>query len=59
MEQQEILRRIPKVDELLALAAERGRLRAMTDTIPPAAIRDAVRGELEALRARILSGALT
>ena len=59
MEQQEILRRIPKVDELLALAEERGRLDAMTDTIPPAAIRDAVRGELEALRSRILSGALT
>lgn len=56
MERQDILRRIPKVDELLGRAAELGILEAMTDRMPPAAFRDAVREELEALRKKLLSG---
>ena len=59
MEQQEMLRKIPKVDELLTLAEETGRMAAMTDIIPPAAVRDAIRDELEALRGNILAGDLT
>lgn len=58
MERQALLRSIPKVDELLALAEEQGRVAAMTDIIPPAAVRDAVREELDTLRGRILSGGL-
>lgn len=53
-----MLRGIPKVDELLMLAEETGRVGAMTDTTPPSAIRDAVRDELEALREKILAGDL-
>lgn len=56
MEQQKLLRNIPKVDELLTLAGETGRLYDMTEIIPPSAIRDAIREELEELRGRILSG---
>ena len=59
MERQEMLRKIPKVDELLTLAEETGRMAAMTDIIPPAAVRDAIRDELEALRGNILAGDLT
>lgn len=54
-----MLRKIPKVDELLTLAEETGRMAAMTDVIPPAAVRDAIRDELEALRGNILAGDLT
>ena len=54
-----MLRKIPKVDELLTLAEETGRMAAMTDIIPPAAVRDAIRDELEALRGSILAGDLT
>jgi L-seryl-tRNA(Ser) seleniumtransferase len=54
-----MLRKIPKVDELLTLAEETGRMAAMTDIIPPAAVRDAIRDELEALRGNILAGDLT
>ena len=59
VERQEMLRKIPKVDELLTLAEETGRMAAMTDIIPPAAVRDAIRDELEALRGNILAGDLT
>lgn len=58
MERQQLLRGIPKVDELLTLAEETGKLRGMTEVIPPSAVRDAVREELEILRGDILSGAL-
>lgn len=58
MQTQEILRRIPKVDELLAKAEELGILNNSTDSIPHAAFRDAVRKELDGLREKILSGAL-
>ena len=54
-----MLRKIPKVDELLTLAEETDRMAAMTDIIPPAAVRDAIRDELEALRGNILAGDLT
>ena len=54
-----MLRKIPKVDELLTLAEETGRMATMTDIIPPAAVRDAIRDELEALRGNILAGDLT
>lgn len=54
-----MLRKIPKVDELLTLAEETGRMAAVTDIIPPAAVRDAIRDELEALRGNILAGDLT
>ena len=47
MEQQKLLRNIPKVDELLTLAGETGRLYDMTEIIPPSAIRDAIREELD------------
>lgn len=57
MERQELLRRIPKVDELLARAEELGIL--PSEAIPPAAFRDAVREELEELRGKLLSGALS
>jgi len=56
MERQDILRKIPKVDELLTRADEMGILRGVADIIPPAAYRDAVRAELEELRGKILSG---
>ncbi|MDE6934166.1 MAG: L-seryl-tRNA(Sec) selenium transferase [Oscillospiraceae bacterium] len=59
VERQEMLRKIPKVDELLTLAEETGRMATMTDIIPPAAVRDAIRDELEALRGNILAGDLT
>ena len=52
MEQQHILRKIPKVDELLNHPA----LSALD--LPARTLREAVREELEALRSRVLSGAL-
>ena len=52
MEQQGILRKIPKVDELLSHPA----LSALD--LPAGSVRDAVRRELEALRSQVLSGAL-
>ena len=52
MEQQGILRKIPKVDELLGHPA----LSALD--LPAGSVRDAVRRELEALRSQVLSGAL-
>ena len=55
MEKQEILRKIPKVDELMALAGA-GDPHDLGDIIPAAAIRDAIREELSALREKILSG---
>ena len=52
MEQQGILRKIPKVDELLGHPA----LSALD--LPAGSVRDAVRRELETLRSQVLSGAL-
>jgi len=51
MERQDILRGIPKVDELLEAMAGLG--------LPAPAVRDAVRAELEALRQGILAGEIT
>ena len=53
MEQQSILCKIPKVDELLNLPPLSGM------DLPGGSLRDAVRRELEALRGQVLSGALT
>ena len=52
MERKEILRHIPKVDELLAHES----LVALAAELPAAAVREAVRAELDALRQSILSG---
>ena len=52
MERQEILRRIPKVDELM----QREAVLALREELPTAAVRAAVRSELEALRQAILAG---
>ena len=52
MERQEILRRIPKVDELM----QREAILALREELPTAAVRAAVRSELEALRQAILAG---
>lgn len=54
MEQKELLRQIPKVDELLGQAP----LAALAERLPGPAVRDAVRAELDALRRRILAGEL-
>jgi len=51
--QKEMLRAIPKVDELMRLEP----LQALARELPQAAVRSAVREELESLRRRILSGA--
>ena len=55
MEQKDILRHIPKVDELLAHES----LVSLSASLPVAAVREAVRAELEALRRGILSGEIT
>lgn len=55
MERQDILRGIPKVDELLA----REPLPALAEELTEAAVLDAVRGELEALRRAVLAGEIT
>ena len=52
MNQKELLRAIPKVDELL----KRPELSELLETLSPTVLKDAVRGELEALRRAILSG---
>ena len=52
MEQQDMLRAIPKVDELLGMEP----LQALAGQTPAPALREAVREELEALRRRILAG---
>lgn len=52
MEQQDMLRAIPKVDELLGMEP----LQALAGQMPAPALREAVRKELEALRRRILAG---
>lgn len=52
MEQQDMLRAIPKVDELLGMEP----LQALAGQMPAPALREAVREELEALRRRILAG---
>lgn len=52
MEQQDMLRAIPKVDELLGMEP----LQALAEQTPAPALREAVREELEALRRRILAG---
>lgn len=54
MEQQHLLRSIPKVDELLSEASG-----VAWEALSPAAVRDGVRGALDALREGILSGALS
>ena len=54
MEQQHLLRSIPKVDELLSEASG-----GAWEALSPAAVRDGVRGALDALREGILSGALS
>ena len=54
MEQQHLLRSIPKVDELLSEASG-----GTWEALSPAAVRDGVRGALDALREGILSGALS
>lgn len=55
MEQKELLRKIPKVDELLRTPI----LQQLSAQMPPAVLKDAVRGELDGLRRRILDGSLT
>jgi len=52
VEQQDMLRAIPKVDELLGMEP----LQALAGQTPAPALREAVREELEALRRRILAG---
>ena len=52
MDRQEMLRSIPKVDELMRLDP----LQALARELPQTALRDAVRTELEELRRGILSG---
>lgn len=52
MEQQALLRAIPKVDELLGAQA----LQALAGQMPAPVLRDAAREELDALRRRILAG---
>ena len=52
MERQEMLRGIPKVDELMQQAA----ILALREALPTAAVRAAVREELEGLRQSILAG---
>lgn len=52
MERQELLRKIPKVDELM----REGALLEVSGEIPASAVRDAVREELDALRRAILAG---
>ena len=52
MERQEMLRGIPKVDELM----QRDAILALREGLPTAAVRTAVREELEALRRAILAG---
>lgn len=52
MEQQDMLRAIPKVDELLGMEP----LQALAGQTPAPALREAVREELETLRRRILAG---
>lgn len=52
MERQEMLRGIPKVDELMQQEA----ILALREELPTAAVRAAVRSELEALRQAILAG---
>ena len=52
MERQEMLRGIPKVDELM----QREAILALREALPTAAVRAAVREELEGLRQSILAG---
>ena len=52
MERQEILRGIPKVDELM----QKADILALREELPTAAVRAAVREELDGLRRSILSG---
>ena len=52
VEQQDMLRAIPKVDELLGMEP----LQALAGQMPAPACGEAVREELEALRRRILAG---
>lgn len=52
MERQEILRGIPKVDELM----QKADILALREDLPTAAVRAAVREELDGLRRSILSG---
>ena len=52
MERQEMLRGIPKVDELM----QQETILALREDLPTAAVRTAVREELEALRQAILAG---
>lgn len=52
MDRQEMLRAIPKVDELMRLDP----LQALAQELPQPVVRDAVRTELEALRRSILAG---
>ncbi len=54
MERQDLLRKIPKVDELLGQPP----LSALAEELPAGAVRDAVREELEELRRQVLSGGL-
>jgi len=55
MEQKEILRHIPKVDELLAHSS----IIALNEELTSGIIRDAIRAELDALRAAVLAGEVT
>ena len=55
MEIRDILRHIPKVDELLADSS----LAALQQQLPGAAVREAVRQELDELRRSIISGSVT
>ena len=52
MERQEMLRGIPKVDELM----QQETILALREDLPTTAVRTAVREELEALRQAILAG---
>ena len=52
MERQEILRGIPKVDELMQQEA----ILALREELPTAAVRAAVREEMDGLRQAILAG---
>ena len=52
MEKKELLRKIPKVDDLLRTPA----LLALAEAMSPAVLKDAVRAQLDALRREILDG---
>ena len=54
MERQDLLRKIPKVDELLGLPP----LASLAEELPAGMARDAVREVLEELRQQALSGGL-